>query len=120
MRHPLPQARRLIELDREQTMKTRIAVMVLALAAMLPAYAGGKDIQNLAAYTGMSVRKVKMILGARTAYAEYRYTYDRYQSRFVKAIGKANYERLMAGKPIRLGNGVVVQLRAEDRVAAAD
>ncbi len=101
-------------------MKTRIAVMVLALAAMLPAYAGSKDIQNLATYTGMSVRKVQMIVGTRTAFAEYPYTYQRYKARFVKTLGEDNYQRLMSGQPVRLGNGVVVQLRAEDRVAAAD
>jgi hypothetical protein len=120
MRRPLPQAHRLIELDREQTMKTRIAVMVLAMAAMLPAYAGSKDIQNLAAYTGMSVRKVQMIVGTRTAFAEYPYTYQRYKARFVKALGEENYQRLMSGQPVRLDNGVVVQLRADDQVAAAD
>jgi hypothetical protein len=115
---PLPQACRLIEPDREQTMKTRIAVMVLALAAMLPAYAGSKDIQNLATYTGMSVRKVQMIVGTRTAFAEYPYTYQRYKARFVKTLGEDNYQRLMSGQPVKLDNGIVVQLRAEDRVAA--
>jgi hypothetical protein len=120
VRRPLPQAHRLIEPDREQMMKTRIAVMVLALAAMLPAYAGSKDIQNLATYTGMSVRKVQMIVGTRTAFAEYPYTYQRYKARFVKTLGEENYQQLMSGQPVKLGNGVVVQLRAEDRVAAAD
>jgi hypothetical protein len=99
-------------------MKTRIAVMVLALAAMLPAYAGSKDIQNLATYTGMSVRKVQMIVGTRTAFAEYPYTYQRYKARFVKTLGEDNYQRLMSGQPVKLDNGIVVQLRAEDRVAA--
>jgi len=101
-------------------MKVRIAVMAVMMAAMLPAYAGSKDIKDLAAYTGMSTRKVKMILGPRTAYAEYRYTYHRYQSRFVKALGETNYERLMKGEAVRLGNGVAVQIRAADSVAKAD
>jgi len=117
---PLSQARRRIDIDREQTMKGKIAVMVFAMAAMLPAYAGNQDIQNLAAYTGMSVRKVQMIVGTRTAFAEYPYTYQRYKARFVKTLGEENYQQLMSGQPVKLGNGVVVQLRAEDRVAASD
>ena len=93
-------------------MKMKLAVLVIAMAPMLPAYAGGSDIENLAAYTGISERKVMMILGTRTSYAEYPYTYQRYKARFVKALGRQNYEQLVAGRAVTLGNGVVVQIRA--------
>lgn len=101
-------------------MKTKIAVLVLVMAAMLPAHAGSKDIKDLAAYTGMSVRKVQMIVGTRTAYAEYPYTYQRYKARFVKALGEDNYQRLMSGEAVRLDNGVVVQLHDTKELASLD
>lgn len=101
-------------------MKIKFAVLAFALVATLPAYAGDKDIQDLASYTGMSERKVKMILGTRTAYAEYPYTYERYKARFVKTLGKDNYQRLIAGEPVRLDNGVVVRINGIDQVAAAE
>lgn len=101
-------------------MKIKIAVLAFAMVAIFPAHAGNQDIRDLAAYTGMSERKVKMILGARTAYAEYPYTYTRYKARFVKTLGKDQYQRLISGEPVRLGNGVVVRIRGIDQVAAAE
>lgn len=101
-------------------MKVRIAVLVLAMAAVLPAHAGRKDIKDLAAYTGISERKVMMILGARSSYAEYPYTYQRYKTRFVKALGEDNYQRLISGRAVRLDNGVVVRIRTTERIATAD
>lgn len=101
-------------------MKLKIAVLAFAMVATFPAYAGDKDIQDLAAYTGMSERKVKMILGTRTAYAEYPYTYERYKTRFVRTLGKDNYQRLISGEPVRLSNGVVVRIHGIDQVAAAE
>ena len=79
-------------------MKTKLAVLAIAMAATLPAYAGSRDIEDLAAYTGISERKVMMTLGTRSSYAEYPYTYQRYKARFVRALGRQNYEQLMAGK----------------------
>lgn len=101
-------------------MKIKIAVLAFAMVAILPAYAGNQDIRDLAAYTGMSERKVKMILGTRTAYAEYPYTYERYKARFVRTLGKDKYERLISGEPVRLDNGVVVRIQGVDQVAAAE
>ena len=55
-----------------------------------------------------------MIVGNRTAFAEYPYTYDRALDKFVAAIGKDNYNRLMDGEAVALhdakGNEYVVQI----------
>ena len=91
-------------------MKTKIAGLVIAIAAMAPAYAGSNDIQQLAEYTGLSERKVQMILGCHTCYAEYRYTYDRSLAQFKRALGEKNFEDLMAGQPVKLDNGVEVRV----------
>lgn len=95
-------------------MKTKIAGLVIAIAAMAPAYAGSNDIQQLAEYTGLSERKVQMILGCHTCYAEYRYTYDRSLAQFKRALGEKNFEDLMAGQPVKLDNGVEVRVARVD------
>lgn len=97
-------------------MKAKIAGMVIALAAMAPAHAGSNDIKALADYTGLSERKVQMILGCHTCFAEYAYTYQRSLEKFRKALGEENYELLIAGQPVLLDNGIEVQTR----VAAID
>lgn len=92
-------------------MKVRIAGMLVALAAMAPAHAERNDVKVLADHAGLSERNVKMILGCRTCYAEYPYTYQRALTKFKRAIGEQNYEQLMAGQPVRLDNGIQVQVR---------
>ena len=92
-------------------MKTKIAGMLIALAAMAPAHAGSNDIQELAAYTGLSERKVQMILGCHSCFAEYVTSYQRSLRKFKQALGDENYERLMAGQPVLLDNGIEVQTR---------
>lgn len=95
-------------------MKAKIAGLVIAIAAMAPAYAGNDDIQKLADYTGLSERKVRMILGCHSCYAEYRYNYQRSLNKFKQALGEANYEQLMAGKPVTLDNGIEVRVASVD------
>jgi len=93
-------------------MKAKIAALIFAIATTSPAYAGQKnEVEKLASYTGLTVRKVQMILGTRTSFAEYPYTYQRSLEKFQKALGKENYDRLMSGRSIRLDNGVEVQMR---------
>lgn len=95
------------------TARTAILAAALASVASLPAYAGNpagasnpgrkiNPIQELADYTGLTKRKVNMILGCRTCFAEYRYTYDRSLEQFKSALGDERYERLMAGQPVAL------------------
>lgn len=95
-------------------MKAKIAGLVIAIAAMAPAYAASSDITKLAEYTGLSERKVQMILGCHTCYAEYRYTYQRSLNKFKQALGEENFEQLMAGQPVTLGNGVEVRVASVD------
>jgi len=63
------------------------------------------QISDLSAATGLTERQVQMVVGAHTAYAEYRTSYDWARRRMVQALGQARYEDLMAGRAIQLDNG---------------
>lgn len=103
-------------------MKVQIATLVLAAAAALPAWAGNDPITELSGITGLSERKVQMVLGNRTAYAEYRYTYDRSVRQFTRAVGEENFRRLLNGEEVSLrdaqGREVAVRLRRDDLPSA--
>ena len=96
-------------------MKAKLAFIALAMA-VAPAWAAD-PVGDLSKVTGLSERKVTMLVGNRTAFAEYPYTYDRAYKKFVAAVGKDNYERLMEGEAIALrdaqGNEYLVQLDRE-------
>ncbi|HEY1141447.1 MAG TPA: hypothetical protein VGE88_14770, partial [Lysobacter sp.] len=82
-------------------MKAKIAFIALAMAVTAPAWAAD-PVGDLSKITGLSERKVTMIVGNRTAFAEYPYTYDRAYKKFVAAIGRDNYDRLMDGEAVAL------------------
>ena len=94
-------------------MKAKIAFIALAMAITAPAWAAD-PVGDLSKITGLSERKVQMIVGNRTAFAEYPYTYDRALEKFVAAIGEDNYDRLMDGEAVALhdakGNEYIVQI----------
>jgi hypothetical protein len=114
----LSQVPRQIDPDQESVMKAKLAVLVLALAAMSPVHAANYvDLEQLASETGLTVRKVQMILGTRTAFAEYPYTYQRSVAKFRRALGDENYHRLLSGQPVKLSNGYEVNAR---RVAVVE
>jgi len=92
--------------------RTPALALVLALAASLPAHAGGDIIEQLAAQTGLKERRVQMILGTRTSFAEYPYTYERSLRQFKRALGPERYRQLVAGGPVRLASGPIVRLAA--------
>lgn len=96
-------------------MKTKLALIVMAAAFAAPAWAGDDPVGDLAEISNLSKRKVQMLIGNRTAFAEYRYTYDRSLEKLVAAIGTANYERLMDGERVVIrdtdGRELAVQLR---------
>ena len=76
-------------------MNTRLALLAATLAAIsAPAFAGDDPCSQLARETGLSERKVNMILGNRTSFAEYPYTYERSVATLRKAIGAARYDQL--------------------------
>ena len=59
---------------------------LFALASVAPVYADDVDIEDLAARTGLSERQVRMVLGPRTPYAEYRTSYDMAERRVADAL----------------------------------
>lgn len=94
----------------EAIMKAKFALLALALAAAAPAYAGQTVIEQLSQETGISERKIQMIVGNRTPFAEYTYTYERYKAKFIRALGKERAATLLAGGTITLRNGNDVNL----------
>jgi hypothetical protein len=98
----------------ENVMKARfsIALLSLTLAPGIAFAAQGVvlEIRDLAEATGLQPRQVQMVLGARTAFAEYRVSYDRVATRFERRLGSQRYHDLMSGREITLDNGVRVQL----------
>lgn len=97
-------------------MKAKIAALVVALAAVAPsAWAQEDPVGDLAQITGLSERKVQMILGNRTSFAEYPYTYQRSLEKFVDAVGEVRYQMLISGQPVELqddqGRKIVFQIR---------
>lgn len=85
-----------------------IAIAPMAQAGESIAYAE-ESVAELARDSGLSERNVRMILGARTPYAEYRCCYNRMVRQFRQSVGEATYQRL--------ANGGYVP-KAEPRVAA--
>lgn len=94
-------------------MNARIAILAAAMiaSASAPALAGNpanhrdasaNPITELANFTGLSERTVQMIVGCRTCFAEYRYTYDRSLTTFKRAPGEERYQQLTAGLPVEL------------------
>lgn len=78
--------------------KTTILAVLLAVAPM--AQAGdtaphaAKSVAELARDSGLTERNVRMLLGARTPYAEYRCCYSRMLRQFKQSIGDEAYQRL--------------------------
>ncbi|MFP7722137.1 hypothetical protein [Lysobacter sp. A3-1-A15] len=100
-------------------MKTRIAVVATSvctalLLASAPAVASQAQIEHVARESGLSERKVRMVLGNRTPYAEYRFTYARSAARIKQAIGEKQFERLMVGLPLQLPHDPVAVDAAGD------
>lgn len=74
-------------------MYARIALLAAVLAVTPLAHAD-ESVANLARETGLTERNVRMLLGARTPYPEYRIVYSRVDRQFKEAIGDVRYERL--------------------------
>lgn len=95
-------------------MKSRIALIVLAMAVATPTFAADRDIRILAEHTGLTVRQVQMLVGNRTPFAEYRRSYDRSLATFQRELGSEVAAQLIAGET------VVLEPRPEARVATLD
>jgi len=80
-------------------MYTRIAVLAALLAATPLAHAD-ESVAQLAQETGLSERNVRMVVGGRTAYAEYRVIFNRVDRQFKEAVGEVRYEQITGRKPL--------------------
>lgn len=93
-------------------MNIRLALLAATLAAMsAPALAADDPCRQLARETGLSERKVNMILGNRTSFAEYPYTYERSVAKLRKAIGEGRYDQL-------INNGNLVAASVDSKALA--
>lgn len=80
-----------------KTMMMGAAVaLVLAFSAGAQASESADTLQSLASQSGLTVREVQMVLGAHTAYAEYRTSYDRAEAKLVRAIGQDRLDEIAA------------------------
>ena len=91
-------------------MKSKLEIWLLALALTpgLASAGSSSPLRDLAAATGLSERQVQMVVGARTAYAEYRTSYNWAERRFIKTLGQQRYAELMAAREIVPDNGIRV------------
>lgn len=102
-------------------MKTNILVLALLASSAAPAFAQESTVTlapipivsevpqqvtvaQLADETGLSQQRVRMVVGPRSGYGEYRITYERAQRQFKNALGEERYSDLMAGRKIELYN----------------
>lgn len=84
-------------------MNARTASLIAAVLAIAPLAAYADDtVAQLSRETGLSERNLRMVLGARTPYVEYRTQFDRVTWDLKRAIGNENYRRLMKGEEIVL------------------
>ncbi len=77
-------------------------------------------VHQLAAETGLTENRVRMVVGPRSGYAEYRITFDRSQRQFRNALGEERYNDLMAGRKIQLYNQRAVSVASVDVKAQAN
>lgn len=102
-------------------MKTNLLALTLLAAISAPAAAqdstvtlapipaASNDVQQvtvrqLADETGLTPQRVRMVVGARSAYGDYRVNFERAQKQFRTALGEERYNDLMAGRKIELYN----------------
>jgi hypothetical protein len=79
-------------------MFARIAVVAAALAAVPSAFAADVTIKDLSHETGVRERYIRMVVGARTPYPEYRVVFDRVERQLKDALGQDGYRHLLEGQ----------------------
>ena len=77
-------------------------------------------VKQLADETGLSENRVRMVVGPRTGYADYRTTFNRSQRQFKNALGEERYNDLMAGRKIELYNQRAASVASVDTKAEAN
>lgn len=80
-------------------MKTRFTFLFLiALTAATPALAKRNNVDELAAASGLTTREVQMVIGTRTAFAEYRTSFYRARKQLIEAIGPERYQEALRSR----------------------
>jgi len=87
------------------TRKLTFIALALAVSAFpnisMAREANVVHLQTLSEVSGIRIRQVRMLFAAaRSSYAEYRYTFDRVERRFIDAVGEERYRQLQAGAPV--------------------
>lgn len=98
-------------------MFARIALLAAALAAMPSARAADESIAGLARETGLSERNVRMVVGARTAFPEYRIVFNRVDRQFKRAVGEDRYQQLTGRKALPDADAADAETRLANRRA---
>lgn len=78
------------------------STVTLASIPAAPEEAQQVTVRQLADETGLSPQRVRMVVGARSAYGDYRVNFERAQKQFRTALGEERYNDLMAGRRIEL------------------
>jgi len=97
-------------------MFARIAVVAAALAAVPSAFATDATVADLSRDTGVSERHIRMVVGARTPYPEYRIVFDRVERQLKSALGQEGYQYLLKGE---VATAAQIQRAHAAQVAAA-
>jgi hypothetical protein len=84
--------------------------VMLAAALFAPSAFAQKTVtvDEIAAETGLTHRQVAMVLGAPTAYAEYRTNFRRARDQFLRTVGQERYAEYLAmyrAGELKLDNG---------------
>jgi len=79
-------------------MNTRTTMLLVALLALPFSVQASDTVKQLSDHTGLSERQVQMVIGPRTAYPEYRASYQRSVAKFRASLGEENYRRAMNGE----------------------
>ncbi len=118
-------------------MKTNLLALTLLAAIAAPAAAQDSTVnlapipiaapileqptvKQLAAETGLTENRVRMVVGPHSGYAEYRVTFNRSQRQFRNALGEERYNDLMAGRKIQLYNQRAAAIASVDTKAEAN
>ncbi len=77
---------------------TLFAAAIAATLFAASAHAGGSpsSLQSIAAESGLTVRQVQMVLGAHSAFAEYRTSFDRCETKLIRTYGADGLKRFAA------------------------
>ena len=81
-------------------MKVQAVAMAVAMLVSGAAFAGGGsssvDIAYLAERSGLTERQVRMVLGPKVPFVEYRTTYSRARQKLINVVGSAELDELVS------------------------